>query len=310
MLSPQNRSARFVGLDFDSHRNYIYYSDVILDVIYRVKKDGTARENVLASQNEGVEGLAIDWASQNLYYIDSRKGTLNVLSTRNVAYRRTLLKDLKRPRAIVVHPNKGYIFFSEWDRPANISRANADGTNVQVFRNVLLGWPNGLSMDYERDRLYWCDALLDHIQHANLDGGDVKTISSRMIRHPFSLVVYTDKLFVTDWRLDAIIEMDKITGSGERIVEKVEESNRLYGIRIYSKEAQKIVDGHPCHSDNGGCEKLCFPIPSNTTSIGIVARCRFFKSPFRPKCFPTFFIAELWTIRSIHMFVQKLFDNY
>jgi hypothetical protein len=65
------------------------------------------REIVLASQNEGVEGLAVDWAAKNLYYIDSRKGTLNVLSTRNVTYKRTLLKNLKRPRAIVVHPNKG-----------------------------------------------------------------------------------------------------------------------------------------------------------------------------------------------------------
>lgn len=64
---------------------------------------------MLASQNEGVEGLAVDWVAKNLYYIDSRKGTLNVLSTRNVTYRRTLLKNLKRPRAIVVHPNKGYV---------------------------------------------------------------------------------------------------------------------------------------------------------------------------------------------------------
>ena len=151
-------------MDFDSHEDLIYYSDVILDVIYKVKKDGTGRENVLASQNEGVEGLAMDWASKNLYYIDSRKGTLNVLSTRNHDYRRTLLKNLKRPRAIVVHPNRGYMFYSEWDRPANISRANMDGTGVKVFRNVLLGWPNGLSMDYEASRLYWCDALLDHIQ--------------------------------------------------------------------------------------------------------------------------------------------------
>ena len=74
------------------------------------------------------------------------------------------LKNLKRPRAIVVHPNRGYMFYSEWDRPANISRANMDGTGVKVFRNVLLGWPNGLSMDYTASRLYWCDALLDHIQ--------------------------------------------------------------------------------------------------------------------------------------------------
>ena len=40
----------------------------------QVRRDGTSRENVLASQNEGVEGLAMDWASKNLYYIDSRKG--------------------------------------------------------------------------------------------------------------------------------------------------------------------------------------------------------------------------------------------
>ena len=61
-----------------------------------------------------------------------RKGTLNVLSTKTPDNRRTLLSDLKRPRAIVVHPNRGYMFFSEWDRPANISRANMDGTEVKV----------------------------------------------------------------------------------------------------------------------------------------------------------------------------------
>jgi low density lipoprotein-related protein 2 len=87
-----SRAARFVGLDFDAYDDMIYYSDVILDVIYRVRRDGSGRENVLASQNEGVEGLAIDWASHNLYYIDSRKGTLNVLSTKNPSHRRTLIK--------------------------------------------------------------------------------------------------------------------------------------------------------------------------------------------------------------------------
>ena len=187
---------------------------------------------------------------------------------------RTLLKNLKRPRAIVVHPNRGYMFYSEWDRPANISRANMDGTEVKVFRNVLLGWPNGLSMDYEEDRLYWCDALLDHIQHADLDGKDVQTISSRLIRHPFSLVVFKTHLFVTDWRLDAIIQMDKRTGKGETIVEKVEESNRLYGIKIFSKESQTIAPTHPCHTNNGNCKKLCFPVPDNSTSAtGTKARC-------------------------------------
>lgn len=104
-----SRRARFVGLDFDYADHSIFYSDVLQDVIYRTHLNGTGREIVLASQNEGVEGLAVDWAAKNLYYIDSRKGTLNVLSMRNFTHRRTLLKNLKRPRAIVVHPNKGYV---------------------------------------------------------------------------------------------------------------------------------------------------------------------------------------------------------
>ncbi|XP_067141896.1 low-density lipoprotein receptor-related protein 2 isoform X5 [Centruroides vittatus] len=265
MVPIVSKSARFVGLDFDARRNYIYYSDVILDVIYRIKTDGTGKENVLASQNEGVEGLALDWVSNNLYYIDSRKGTLNVISVMNFQYRRTLLKNLKRPRAIVVHPNKGYVFFSEWDRPANISRAHLDGSNVMVFRGVLLGWPNGLSIDFSRDRLYWCDALLDHIQHANLDGTDVRTINSPRIKHPFSLVIFGEWLFVTDWRLDAILRMNKETGEHEKIVASVEEGSRLYGIKVYSRDNQKIDSRHPCQSNNGNCQKFCFSIPTNST---------------------------------------------
>ncbi|XP_013773508.1 low-density lipoprotein receptor-related protein 2-like isoform X2 [Limulus polyphemus] len=269
-----SKSARYVGLDFDARHNYIYYSDVILDVIYRINTDGTGKENVLASQNEGVEGLALDWVSNNLYYIDSRKGTLNVISVNNFQNRRTLISNLKRPRAIVVHPNRGYLFYSEWDRPANISRAFLDGTNSMVFRGVLLGWPNGLSIDYLKDRLYWCDALLDHVQHANLDGTDVQTINSPRIKHPFSLVIHNEWLYVTDWRLDAVLKMNKITGADEQIITAVEEGSRLYGIKVYSTKNQKIDSRHPCRANNSNCEKFCFAVPTNNSeALDLEVRC-------------------------------------
>lgn len=274
ILPVVSRRARFVGLDYDSRDEFIYYSDVLQDVIYRVHRNGTGREIVLASQNEGVEGLAVDWASKNLYYIDSRKGTLNVLSTRNVTYRRTLLKNLKRPRAIVVHPNRGFIFFSEWDRPANITRANTDGTDLLVFKNVTLGWPNGLSIDFKEDRVYWCDALLDHVQHSNLDGTDIKTVNSRLVRHPFSIVIHNDWMYITDWRLDAIIRLHKLTGEQEEMMVREPQTNRLYGVKVYSHEVQTITDIHPCHVNNGGCEKFCFAIPRNDTILpSLQTRC-------------------------------------
>jgi low density lipoprotein-related protein 2 len=261
-----------VGLDFDSRDEHIYYSDVLQDVIYRVHRNGTGREIVLASQNEGVEGLAIDWASKNLYYIDSRKGTLIVLSTRNITNRRTLLKNLKRPRAIVVHPNRGYIYFSEWDRPANITRANSDGTDLMVFKNVTLGWPNGLSIDFTADRVYWCDALLDHVQHSSLDGTDIKTVNSRLIRHPFSIVIHNDWMYITDWRLDAIVRLNKLTGEQEEIMVREPQTNRLYGVKVYSKKTQVIANLHPCSYNSGGCEKMCFVIPDNVTNV-LHAKC-------------------------------------
>ncbi|KAK9880927.1 hypothetical protein WA026_013260 [Henosepilachna vigintioctopunctata] len=272
ILPVVSRRARFVGLDFDARDKHIYYSDVLQDVIYRVHRNGTSKEIILASQNEGVEGLAVDWASKNLYYIDSRKGTLNVLSTRNITYRRTLLKNLKRPRAIVVHPNRGFVFFSEWDRPANISRSFTDGTNLTVFKNLTLGWPNGLSIDFQEDRLYWCDALLDHVQHSNLDGTNLKTVKSRLIRHPFSIVVFKNYIYITDWRLDAIIKLHKLTGEEEETLVEESQTNRLYGVKIFSESEQKINSAHPCWNFNGGCHKLCFAIPKGGGQ-SLVAKC-------------------------------------
>lgn len=38
-----SKAARFVGLDFDYRNDYIYYSDVSLDVIYRMKRKGTGK---------------------------------------------------------------------------------------------------------------------------------------------------------------------------------------------------------------------------------------------------------------------------
>ena len=167
---------------------------------------------------------------------------------------------------------RSFVFFSEWDRPANISRAYLDGTNVTVFKNVLLGWPNGLSIDYLTDKIYWCDALLDHIQFADLDGSNVKMITTPSIRHPFSLVIFDEWLYVTEWRHDSIFRMDKRDGSNETLIVKIDESNRLYGIKVYSERAQHLPPSHPCLPSAHSCEKFCFPVPDNS-SEGLVARC-------------------------------------
>lgn len=41
-----SRKARFVGLDFDFKDKYIYYSDVLQDVIYRIHRNGTGTSQI------------------------------------------------------------------------------------------------------------------------------------------------------------------------------------------------------------------------------------------------------------------------
>ena len=42
-----------------------------------------------------------------------------------------------------------------------IARTYGDGSNVTKIRQYELGWPNGLSIDFDTDRLYWVDAYFD-----------------------------------------------------------------------------------------------------------------------------------------------------
>ncbi|OQV14980.1 Low-density lipoprotein receptor-related protein 2 [Hypsibius exemplaris] len=254
------RGTNFVALDFDARNNYIYFSDVVADVIYRYHPDGTGKEPIVLSENEGVEGIAVDWASQLLYFLDSGRSTLSCVSLRNTTWRRTIMSNLSRPRALAIHPNKGFIFFTEWQRPANISRVNYNGTGLKRVRKQQLGWPNGVSIDYQADRLYWCDALLDRIQHSDFDGNDVQTIVGRFLLHPFSLSILNEHVYFSDWRFDAVVRANKKTGGDQVIMTTIDPDDRLYGVKAFSVSNQPIVPNHPClGAGNGGCSHFCFP---------------------------------------------------
>ncbi|XP_022159930.1 low-density lipoprotein receptor-related protein 6-like, partial [Myzus persicae] len=84
-------SMRYVRFDFDAHDNYIYYTEVPeASVIYKIHINGNKGEETVLSrfERERVVDLSVDWVTKNLYYIDTNKGTLNVLSTRNVTNKR------------------------------------------------------------------------------------------------------------------------------------------------------------------------------------------------------------------------------
>ena len=64
--------------------------------------------------------------------------------------------ELRQPRAVVVFPFRGALFWTEWSRGrgrARIARAQLDGTNATTIRDREIGWPNGLAIDTEHERV-------------------------------------------------------------------------------------------------------------------------------------------------------------
>ena len=63
-----------------------------------------------------------------------------------------------------------YMYWTDWGTTAKIERASMDGQNRMVLHNALLVWPNGITIDYAAQRLYWTDAFLDRIEYSGVDG--------------------------------------------------------------------------------------------------------------------------------------------
>ena len=65
---------------------------------------------------------------------------------------RTLIRDrIQQPKAIVVHPGKGYLYFTEWSLQPYIARVALDGAPgvadpIFKLAEKDLGWPNALGM--------------------------------------------------------------------------------------------------------------------------------------------------------------------
>lgn len=71
------------------------------------------------------------------------------------------------------------MFWTDWGDSPRLESAAMDGTMRRSVASQKLQWPNGLTIDYTRNHVYWADAKYHIIEKVNLDGGDRRTVISR-----------------------------------------------------------------------------------------------------------------------------------
>uniref|UniRef100_A0A803SZL0 LDL receptor related protein 2 n=1 Tax=Anolis carolinensis TaxID=28377 RepID=A0A803SZL0_ANOCA len=219
------------------------------------------KEILAANRVEGVEDLCFDWISKNIYWTDPRYRSISVMRLADKS-RRAIVQNLNNPRSIVVHPVIGYIFWTDWYRPAKIMRAWSDGSHAMPIVNTTLGWPNGLAIDWSSLRLYWVDAFFDKIEHSTFDGLDRRTLERiSQMTHPFGLTIFGGYAYFTDWRLGGIVRVRKTDGGEMTIIRRG--INNIMHVKAYNAHFQ--TGNNYCNratNPNGDCSHFCFPVPN------------------------------------------------
>lgn len=264
----ETRSA--IAIDFDYEDSYVYWSDVAQESILRARYNHSHpaekhQAQTVVKDLTTPDGIAVDWLHKLIYWTDTGRNTIEVLSLRS-NHRMTLFNsDLDEPRAIMVDPraDQGWIYWTDWGSVPKIERAGMNGNQRTPIIMKDLEWPNGMTIDYVSNKLFWVDAKLHIIMSSNLDGTKRSVILSddHYLRHPFSISVFEDSLYWTDWQTESIHKTNKFNGSAVSNI-----AISLFSpmdIHVFH-ELKQPKDQPRCGNNNGGCSHLCLPSPMIT----------------------------------------------
>ncbi|XP_033640186.1 low-density lipoprotein receptor-related protein 2-like isoform X3 [Asterias rubens] len=199
-------SSNPVAVDYDPVYGMVYWTDTVLSRIVRSFLDGSGLETIV-NNTYTPDGLSLDPENRVMYWTDTgsdliEKATMDGLGRTVVLNLTDSSREEVQPRAIIVDTVNSYLFWTDWGTAPKIERANTDGSDRRVLVDTGLGWPNGLSLDSQVGRLYWCDASLDRIEYSDLDGNGRSILVDLTVYdiHPFDVAVYDGFVYWTDWR--------------------------------------------------------------------------------------------------------------
>ncbi|XP_050461827.1 nidogen isoform X2 [Cataglyphis hispanica] len=249
-----------IALDIDCLDGKAYSSDITGNRIIELSYNGSMAQTFIPKVSSP-EGLSVDWVSRNIFWTDSGKTTVEVASL-VTKKRKVLVSDgLVNPRGIAVHPYRGKIFWSDWNRASpKLEWANEDGTDRAIFlQGDYVKLPNSLSIDWSTDELCWADAGTFTISCIEIDSKKVNIVANEL-SYPFGLAISQNYYYWTDWKTNKIEVGMKINGERRTPLSVPPGgSGKLYGIVVVPESCPRITN--VCQYDHGRCNKdqLCLP---------------------------------------------------
>ncbi|KAF5274097.1 hypothetical protein FQR65_LT04495 [Abscondita terminalis] len=241
-----------IGVAFDGR--YMYWTEIMVghESIVRALEDGTHKKVLVTAGLDTPEDLAVDWITGNIYFTDAEIKHVGVCTNDGMYCTALVNRNVQNPRSIVLYPQKGLMYWSDWGKRPEIGRAKMDGTDDISFVANGIYWPNGLALDIPNERLYWVDAKINTLQSIKLDGTERRIILENIIKHPYALAVFESEVFWSDWTTSTIESCNKFTGKNHHVL--IKHQSKIYGVHVYHHALQQF-DRNPCAM--AFCSHIC-----------------------------------------------------
>ena len=256
-----------VGIDMDPTNKEVYWVElgsnpgVYSSSIEPGRQLGSKQERHKKIVEYGLlspEDIALDTAGKNAYITDAGLRAIIVCPLDRSHCKIILEKNVHKPRAIAVDSSIGWVYYTDWGDWPGIYLVSMDGQHTDTLIDTNIVWPNGLALDYSSNFLYWADARLNKIERVDLKTKKRFDLLKETKTNPFSVSVFENRVYWSDWSGNDIKSCDKISGNSTKVVMKAED---IYGIHIYHPDIHKNEVSNPCWSKR--CSHICLLSPQS-----------------------------------------------
>ena len=248
-------------LDYDPLSGKLYICDKEAKKIFVMDMKTNNPVKVVVDNLYTPTGIAVDWARQNLYFVDPFKRKLEVVNlSGSNSFRATLsLNTSCRAVDVAVSRRRGQLVIACDSPRGRILRCTRSGGPCLVLVEGIRS-PLGLSIDQrstDGDYVYWTDSYHDVINGVSLDGVKKKPIA---IKGPAGILISHNRLFFTTVANHrSFFELKE--GSSRHIDLKVQTDistrDHMALTEIGWNGLRSKTDENFCMAKEGLCSQLC-----------------------------------------------------
>ncbi|XP_077531619.1 vitellogenin receptor Yl-like [Haemaphysalis longicornis] len=209
------------GMDYRVADKSIYWTEMDEGTI-NVMTLGNGKHFTLLEQIYKPFHIAVDWVANNVYFTD---GWVHIQACEPTFKHCADVVDTTYPHvnSFTLAANDGLMFWAVWmdvvRQPHGlIERANMDGTARTILLTDKILWPCSVTVDAVHKLIYWADANKNILESATYDGKNRNTVLGVGISSPFSIALFQDWLYWSDWGSDSIMACNKHTGADVTLV--------------------------------------------------------------------------------------------